>query len=171
MPRGTSWGSSWPQAPDREKPGRQTPSFLSPSPGHKPEDPSSWPPRRPSPALNSPPAAVAGLQLKQKHPRVIHAARPGEGHRVLPRGRWRCSRNTPRSLSGQVRPACGAPSRGGRGPRPGNHCHSLAPGVGGGPTLCHVSWTTPAFSDRISMSRWASPSLNTMLPTVETSVL
>lgn len=79
MPRGTSWGSSWPQAPDRKKPGRQTPSFLSPSPGHKPADPSSWPPRRPAPARNSPPAAAAGLRLKQKHLRVIHAARPGEG--------------------------------------------------------------------------------------------
>ena len=48
-----------------------------------------------------------------------------------------------------------------------------AGGVGweGRSTLCQVSWMTPAFSDRISMSRWASPSLNTMLPTVETRVL
>ena len=41
----------------------------------------------------------------------------------------------------------------------------------GGPTLCHVSCTMPALSARISMSRWASPSLSTMLPTAETSVL
>lgn len=39
------------------------------------------------------------------------------------------------------------------------------------PTVCQVSWTMPAFSDRISMSCWASPSLNTMLLMLDTSVL
>ena len=48
---------------------------------------------------------------------------------------------------------------------------AVAPNVAGGPTLCHVSCTMPALSARISMSRWASPSLSTMLPTAETSVL
>lgn len=37
--------------------------------------------------------------------------------------------------------------------------------------MCQVSWTMPAFSDRISMSCWASPSLNTMLLMLDTSVL
>lgn len=44
-------------------------------------------------------------------------------------------------------------------------------GGAGSPTVCQVSWTMPAFSVRISMSCWASPSLNTMLLTVDTSVL
>lgn len=39
------------------------------------------------------------------------------------------------------------------------------------PTVCQVSWMIPAFSVRISMSCWASPSLNTMLLTVDTRVL
>lgn len=41
----------------------------------------------------------------------------------------------------------------------------------GSPTVCQVSWMMPAFSVRISMSCWASPSLNTMLLRVDTSVL
>jgi len=53
---------------------------------------------------------------------------------------------------------------------------SRAPAAGGhdgagSPTVCQVSWTMPAFSVRISMSCWASPSLNTMLLTVDRSVL
>lgn len=40
-----------------------------------------------------------------------------------------------------------------------------------GSTVCQVSWMMPAFSDRISMMRWASASLNTMLLMVDTSAL
>lgn len=38
-------------------------------------------------------------------------------------------------------------------------------------TMCQVSWMMPTFSDRISMSLWASPSLNTMLLMVDTRAL
>ena len=48
---------------------------------------------------------------------------------------------------------------------------AVVPNMAEWPTLCHVSCMMPALSARISMSRWASPSLSTMLPTAETSVL
>lgn len=38
-------------------------------------------------------------------------------------------------------------------------------------TMCQVSWMMPTFSDRISMSLCASPSLNTMLLMVDTRAL
>lgn len=44
-----------------------------------------------------------------------------------------------------------------------NHLAAVAPNMAEGPTLCHVSCMMP-LSARISMSRWASPSLSTMLP-------
>ena len=149
MPHSTSRGQLVAPAPEGENPDRQAPSLLPPSPGHKPGASSCA-------RLDAPPIVPAGL---------THPAIPGRSSEEAGGG-------VSRTFCAACPREAGAQGPGGvwgwplaNCPQPQRHQ------TWGGPTLCHVSCTMPALSARISMSRWASPSLSTMLPTAETSVL